>query len=115
MFKLQEVLKHRLYQLGLTDDDILNQITEYEQEARDYISLVLPNIKLTDGQLKVVIGAYVQYKLFSMVEMEGLVIDKKEYFDRIIDKIIENENNKIAQEKELKEVKTRNSKRIMVF
>lgn len=118
MFKLQNILRHRLLQIGLTEEDILTQINEYKDEARDYLSLVLPDIIINESQKKILIDTYIQYKLFSMIEMDGIVEDKKEHLDMLVEKILENEKDKRRRQKELKELEKDNklnTKRIMVF
>lgn len=87
MFSLSPVLKKRLVQYGLSEDEIQSKIKEYIGETRDYVSLVLPNFILTDGQLKIITDNYVQYKLFSMLEMETFVEDKRIFLESIIESI----------------------------
>lgn len=87
MFSLSPILKRRLIQYGLSEQEIQNKIEEYVGETRDYVSLVLPNFILTDGQLKIITDNYVQYKLFSMLEMETFVEDKRIFLDSIIESI----------------------------
>lgn len=108
MYSLSPILKKRLIQYGLNEDEIQTKIKEYVGETRDYVSLVLPNFLLTEGQLKIITDNYVQYKLFSMLEMETFVEDKRIFLDSIIDSIkrdkkesMENNINQKAQNKGL--------------
>lgn len=94
MFNLTPILKKRLLQYGLDESEIQNRIDEYVGETREYISLVLPNYKLTDGQIKIIMDNYVQYKLFSMLEMESFVEDKRLFLDNIINTIKETDGTK---------------------
>ena len=94
MLNLTPILKKRLLQYGLDESEIHNRIDEYVGETREYISLVLPNYKLTDGQIKIIMDNYVQYKLFSMLEMESFVEDKRLFLDNIINTIKETDGTK---------------------
>lgn len=112
MFKLPKMLKHRLIQFGLSQEEIDTQIQEYQMEAGDYLSLVIPEVVLTPNQTDILTDAYIQYKLFAMIELEGLVADKKQFLSELISTIKENYYDKKSEEKEKKNTK---NQRIKVF
>lgn len=111
MYKLPKALILRLKSLAISDEEINGLIEKYELEAREYISLMLPNLFLTDIQKEILYNTYIQYQLFSYVELENLVQDKKIFLDDMITKILENEDKKMEEEKK----ESANSKRIRVF
>lgn len=111
MYELSPILRDRLIGIGLTNDEIDRKIEEYRFQAREYFSLVLSDIELTENQLNILTENYIQYKLFSMIEMESLVEDKKATISELVDAIKENHRNMKVNE----DNKKNNTKRIMVF
>ena len=107
-YKLPQVLKARLMKLGLTQEQINENIESYGEEARVYIELKLEGYTLTEEQITLIKKNYIQYKLFADLEMESFVEDKRLFIERLIKDIKENKE-------ELKEEKKSEAKGIMVF
>lgn len=113
MYKLPTVLKNRLLDYEFTEESINESIKKYKQETRDYLSLVLLDFsKITQAQLEILEDIYIQYKLFSVVEAEALVEDKKQALDEMIALI----NNQIEYAHDREDVNsTHHFGKIMVF
>lgn len=101
MYKLPIALSLRLRNLGISEEEEKDLILKYNEEALEYIALMLPNFKLTEKQESILTEAYIQYQLFAYVEIESLVRDKKIFLEEMIEKIKEN-NNQEKQEVERK-------------
>lgn len=111
MYQLPVSLTKRLRQLGIDEEEKERLIIKYSEEAKEYIALMLPNFNLSDKQVNILSEAYIQYQLFSYVELESLVEDKKNFLETVIEKIRENKEN----DSNLNIKENKNKKRIRVF
>ena len=111
--KVSKALNRRLEELGYTTNEINELIKKYEIQAQQYINLMLKdiNIKLEEGVTEILYENYIQFQLFSMVEMDDLVKDKKDFIDNTLKSIIDNYWNNKTKSLEISN-KTRG---IMVF
>ena len=107
-YELPQALKIRLNKLGYNDEKITEKITEYSEEARVYINLELEGFELKEEETHLIKNNYIQYKLFSDVEMESLVEDKRIFIRELIANI---KKNKLRLQNEERE----KAKRTKVF
>lgn len=110
-YKLSDMLRLKLKKLGLSDQDIEMKIIEYEEEAVVFINMRLGAIQLEEKQVELLSNNYIQYQLFSFLEMESFVADKRDFLENLIEDIIKNEKEKDINKKE----KNRSNTRIKIF
>ena len=99
-YELPQALEIRLNKLGYNDEKITEKITEYSEEARVYINLELEGFELKEEEIYLIKNNYIQYKLFSDVEMESLVEDKRIFIRELIVNIKKNKLRLQNEEKE---------------
>ena len=113
-YKLPLALKHRLESLEYSEENIQENINKYEEQAKSYIKArvnkhILDTID--NDTLTMFTENYIQYNLFALVEMEGLVEDKKIFIDELIKGI----NDNYKQDKEDEKEKNKQKRRIYVY
>lgn len=99
-YELPQALKDQLELLGYTSQDIDKKIGKYSEEARTYIKGELEGFEITEDEICLIRNNYIQYKLFSDVEMESMVEDKRIFLKDFINSIKKNKLRLQLEEKE---------------
>ena len=97
--KLPSALQSRLELLGLSEEEIENNIEKYSEDARTYIDSRLGDIKLKEEQTSIIKDCYIQYKMFADVGMDEARESQRLFMDRLIKDIKDNVDIEKAEKK----------------